>query len=121
MNIISIVTLLGILVGSSVTTAIGKTETKDNLVLHVDQQDGGKKHVFLDGYTFMNYDKVSIEADLTTADDGTITSAENIKIVGIASKITKVTGTLTDAAADILLQGKALAFFDFNIHYTAAK
>jgi len=106
--------------GSTLTTVVGIKETMENLVLNVESEDNVKT-VSLEGYSFQQYKKASITGTVIVDDKGIITEFKDVTIVGIPAKVSTVTGILSEVKADILLKGKALGLFNFEVHYQAKR
>lgn len=103
--------------GTTQTAIMKKNEVMNDLILEVNG-DGNTKSVKLDGYAVLDKKNVSITADLTLDDKGTITKAENIVVKGAPAKIKNVQGYVSPTTANITLEGKAI-LIGFTIKYTA--
>jgi len=108
------------IVGSTESSAVGKTENKDNLVLYV-KSKGEAKSIFLENFEMLGNKGISISADIKLDAEGNIISYDNVVIKGIAAKIKSAKGVLLPNKVDAILSGKALGVFNFTIHYMATK
>jgi len=104
--------------GSAFTSVMGKQETKGNLILYV-TVDGNEKTIYLEGYSVLQYEKVSISGVVTTDDEGKIVGYRDVKILGAPGKLSSASGIITDKRVDVTLKGKAAGAFDFKVHYQA--
>jgi len=106
--------------GSSITSALGKEETTDDLTLNV-TGDGNVKKISLDGYHAFDFKNVSITGEVTLDDDGNIVSFRDVVIKGAPVKIKTAVGYIKDNKVDVVLKGKAAGVFNFEITYKANK
>ena len=102
--------------GSTYSTALGRNETLDSLILNVSDA-GQEKDVSLSGYQMFGFKGMGIRAKLVTDPAGNIVDFRDVVITGIkGSRVITTDGTLTADKADITISGK-VGIFGFRIQY----
>ncbi len=106
--------------GTTESKVMGTEETKENMVLNVEETDEGISFSMY-GYSILEYEDVSITGTATIDADGNITGWDKIVIKGAPAKVKKIEGQLGESTASLHMTGKAAGVFNFDIKYNATR